>query len=233
MDNLRRRFNSPTKSVPPTIAAGMGTGSTPEAETEPPEPEVDPERKSVFHAPFPGMLETDTVTTDWSAGAIREAEARIADHLTGVESFCGTGAVAVGQLAGLLRGSRYAGVANQCQHRLEEVQCATKAEVAQVAAEVKATLAKVGGGGGASGSKATTENGLQDSASEEDIKVRLGFVMFNFFKFKILLLLLLNSVYTVLPLSQSLDRVKWGTILMKTFKFVHTKLCLSVYTEYD
>ena len=44
--------------------------------------------------------------------------------------------------------------------------------------------------------------------------------------------LLLNSVYTVLPLSQGLDRVKWGTIHMKTVKYLHTKLCLSVYTEY-
>ena len=44
--------------------------------------------------------------------------------------------------------------------------------------------------------------------------------------------LLLNSVYTVLPLSQGLDRVKGGTIQMKTVKYVHTKLCLSVYTEY-
>ena len=41
--------------------------------------------------------------------------------------------------------------------------------------------------------------------------------------------LLLNSVYTVLPLSQGLDRVKGGTIHMKTAKYVHTKLCLSVY----
>ena len=44
--------------------------------------------------------------------------------------------------------------------------------------------------------------------------------------------LLLNSVYTVLPLSQGLDRVKGGTIHMKTVRYVHTKLCLSVYTEY-
>ena len=44
--------------------------------------------------------------------------------------------------------------------------------------------------------------------------------------------LLLNSVYTGLPLSQGLDRVKGGTIHMKTVKYVHTKLCLSVYTEY-
>ena len=44
--------------------------------------------------------------------------------------------------------------------------------------------------------------------------------------------LLLNSIYTVLPLSQGLDRVKGGTIHMKTVKYVHTKLCLSVYTEY-
>ena len=44
--------------------------------------------------------------------------------------------------------------------------------------------------------------------------------------------LLLNSVYTVLPLSQGLDRVKGGTIHMKTVKYVHTKLCLCVYTEY-
>ena len=43
--------------------------------------------------------------------------------------------------------------------------------------------------------------------------------------------LLLNSVYTVLPLSQGLDRVKGGTIHMKTVKYVHTKLCLSVYTH--
>ena len=50
----------------------------------------------------------------------------------------------------------------------------------------------------------------------------------NFFLF----FLLLNSVYTVLPLSQCLDRVKGGTIHMKTVKYVHTKLCLSVYTEY-
>ena len=44
--------------------------------------------------------------------------------------------------------------------------------------------------------------------------------------------LLLNSVYTVLLLSQGLDRVKGGTIHMKTVNYVHTKLCLSVYTEY-
>ena len=44
--------------------------------------------------------------------------------------------------------------------------------------------------------------------------------------------LLLNSVYTVLPLSQGLDRVKGGTIHMKTVNYVHTKLCLSVYIEY-
>ena len=47
-----------------------------------------------------------------------------------------------------------------------------------------------------------------------------------------LFFLLLNSVYTVLPLSQGLDRVKGGTIHMKTVKYVHTKLCLRVYTEY-
>ena len=52
-------------------------------------------------------------------------------------------------------------------------------------------------------------------------------------KFFFLFLLLLNSVYTVLPLSQGLDRVKGGTIHMKTVKYVHTKLCLSVYTEYN
>ena len=46
------------------------------------------------------------------------------------------------------------------------------------------------------------------------------------------LFLLLNSVYTVLPLSQGLDRVKGGTIHMKTVKYVHKKLWLSVYTEY-
>ena len=46
------------------------------------------------------------------------------------------------------------------------------------------------------------------------------------------LFLLLNSIYTVLPLSKDLDRVKGGTIHMKTVKYVHKKLCLSVYTEY-
>ena len=45
----------------------------------------------------------------------------------------------------------------------------------------------------------------------------------------LLFFLLLNSVYTVLPLSQGLDRVKGGTIRMKTVKYVHTKLCFNVY----
>ena len=54
--------------------------------------------------------------------------------------------------------------------------------------------------------------------------------LYHFFHFFIFLLL--NSVYTVLPLSQGLDRVKGGTIHMKTVKYVHTKWCLSVYTEY-
>ena len=38
--------------------------------------------------------------------------------------------------------------------------------------------------------------------------------------------LLLNSVYTVLPLSQGLDGVKGGTIHMKTVKYEHTKIVL-------
>ena len=37
---------------------------------------------------------------------------------------------------------------------------------------------------------------------------------FNFFFF------LLNSVYTVLPLSRGIDRVKGGTIHMKTVRYV-------------
>ena len=57
-------------------------------------------------------------------------------------------------------------------------------------------------------------------------------VIYFFIIFFIFFFLLLNSVYTVLPLSQGLDRVKRGTIHMKTVKYVHTKLCLSVYTEY-
>ena len=55
------------------------------------------------------------------------------------------------------------------------------------------------------------------------------------FLFFLFFILLLNSVYTVLPLSQGLDRVEGGTIHMITVKYVHTKLCLSVlsvYTEY-
>ena len=35
-------------------------------------------------------------------------------------------------------------------------------------------------------------------------------------------LLLLHSIYTVLLLSRSLDRVKGGIIDMKTVKYVHT-----------
>ena len=55
------------------------------------------------------------------------------------------------------------------------------------------------------------------------------------FYFFFIFFLLLNSVYTVLPLSQGLDiGLNGGTIHMKTVKYVHTKLCLSVYnvTEY-
>ena len=34
--------------------------------------------------------------------------------------------------------------------------------------------------------------------------------------------LLLNSVYTVLPLSRGIDRVKGGTIQIKTVRYIHT-----------
>ena len=60
-------------------------------------------------------------------------------------------------------------------------------------------------------------------------KTQLSMHLFIFLFFYFLLL---DSVYTALPLSQGLDRVKGGTIHMKTVKYVHTKLCLSVYTEY-
>ena len=60
-----------------------------------------------------------------------------------------------------------------------------------------------------------------------------GGLCFGFFFFFFFFFLLLNSVYTVLPLSQGLDiGLNGGTIHMKTVKYVHTKLCLSVYTEY-
>ena len=41
----------------------------------------------------------------------------------------------------------------------------------------------------------------------------------RFYFYFFLYFLLLNSVYTVLPLSQGLDRVKGGTIHMETVKY--------------
>ena len=176
MDNLRRRFNTPTKvGSPSSPTSGRTEGNSnggggsitiashPDGEMEPPEIPAEGgggSGGSNGERTHEATEVCPTVDTSaWGPDAVRGAEAHILEHLRGVDAFCGTGAAAVGRLAALLAGTRYGHVSEQCRLRLEDVQRATKAEVAQVATEVKVTLSKI------------SPKVDETVVSEEDVKV--------------------------------------------------------------